>query len=71
MFVPRYVRCDTCRSPMEGIFCPSARQTCHGCGGQALIGDRPARQDLVRRARARLGRCDPPTNPRPYRPEVA
>ena len=68
MFSPRYVRCDSCRTPMTGILSEYARETCHGCGGRALIGDKPRYRDRVRRAKERL-RGEPPRPRPPRRPD--
>ena len=59
----RYVRCDSCFTQMLGIISPEARDTCHGCGGRALIGELPMHQRLVRRAKVRLDRGEPPRSP--------
>ena len=48
---------------MLGIISPEARDTCHGCGGRALIGELPMHQRLVRRAKVRLDRGEPPRSP--------
>jgi hypothetical protein len=65
--VTRYVRCDGCFTQMLGILSPDARETCHGCGGHAIIGERASYQRLVRRAKERCGRSDPP-RPKPRSP---
>jgi hypothetical protein len=65
----KYVRCECCYGQMLGIVSPDARDTCHGCGGRSLIGEMPARQALVRRAKERLVNWEPPKPRSPGRPD--
>jgi hypothetical protein len=64
IWVTRYVRCDACRDLMIGIMSSDARETCHGCGGRAIIGNKPRYRDRIRRAKERMR----PEPPRPRTP---